>query len=151
MFVRRSTARLAFTLLAIPLLPLGGQVTYTRAERFLPWNTTQLIAGDEVRATWMLDGNRFWYRNKTATGAEFVLVDPVNGTRAPLFDNTRLAAAMSTANDTSYDPNKLPFRTLRFTQDGRNEREIEFAASRRRFVCNLGTYQCAVRDTTPSE
>ncbi|MEX2154403.1 MAG: DPP IV N-terminal domain-containing protein [Gemmatimonadaceae bacterium] len=148
---RAPRAPVALWLLAIPLLPLGSQVTYTRAERFLPWNTTQLIAGDEVRASWMQDGNRFWYRNKTATGADFVVIDPAANSRSLLFDNTRLAAAMSMANDTSYDPSKLPFRTFRFTNDGKNEREIEFTTGRRRFVCNVGTYQCAVRDTTPSE
>ncbi|NIS34068.1 MAG: hypothetical protein GWN73_27020, partial [Actinobacteria bacterium] len=54
---------------------------------------------------WLPDGNRFWYRNKLKNGAaEFVLIDPVRDTRAPVFDNARLAAAMSLANDTAYDP-----------------------------------------------
>jgi dipeptidyl-peptidase-4 len=148
----RKLIRLGVVFLALPLpLSLAAQITYTRAERLLPWNTTLLIAGDEVNANWLLDGNRFWYRNKTTAGADFVLVDPVSNSRSLLFDNTRLAAALSIANDTSYDPNKLPFRTFRFTADGRNEREIEFTTGRRRFVCNIASYACTVGDTLRSE
>lgn len=143
--------RLALCASAVPFVTLDAQVTYTRAERFLPWNTAPLISGDSVRAQWLLDGNRFWYRNKAAAGAEFVLVDPVRSSRTLLFDNTRLAAAMSIANDTSYDPTRLPFRSFRFTDDGKNEREIEFTTGRRRFVCDISAYHCAVRDTTRSE
>jgi hypothetical protein len=73
-----------------------------------------------------------------------VLVDPVRNTRADLFDNTRLAAAMSTANDTSYDPTRLPFRTFKFTDDGKNEHEIEFSSGKRRFICDIASYRCTV-------
>ena len=131
----RRMMRCALVLSAlIPSLTVSAQVTYTRAERLLSWNTSPLISGDSVRPQWLLDGNRFWYRNKTAAGAEFVLVDPVRNTRADLFDNTRLAAAMSTANDTSYDPTRLPFRAFKFTDDGKNEHEIEFSTDKRRFA-----------------
>ena len=127
------------------------QVSYTRAEQLLDWNTTLVTFGDEVRPEWLLDGARFWYRNKTPNGAEFVVVDPVKNTRALLFENTRLAAAMSVANDTSYDPARLPFRAFKFTNDGRNEREIEFTANKKRFLCDIAAYQCTVHDTLPSD
>ena len=78
---------------------------------------------------------------------EFVLIDPVRNTRALLFDHARLAAAMSIAKDSSYDPNKLPFRSFKFTNDGKNEREIEFNASKKRFVCDIAAYRCTVSDT----
>ena len=139
-------------LLAAPLLVARGQqVSYNRAEQLLDWNTSLITFGDEVRPQWLLDCARFWYRNKTQNGAEFVIVDPVKNTRAPLFENTRLAAAMSVANDTSYDPTRLPFRTFKFTNDGKNEREIEFTANKKRFLCDITSYRCAVHDTLPSE
>src|SRR5256714_7038132 len=156
-----STLRMRWTHRSLPLAAglvasmtaAGGaqQVTYTRAEQLLDWNTSLLVTGDEVRPQWYLDGSRFWYRNKTTNGAEFVVVDPVRNTKSVLFDNTRLAAAMSVANDTSYDPARLPFRTFKFVDDGKNEREIDFNANKKRFLCDIASYRCRVRDTLPSE
>jgi dipeptidyl aminopeptidase/acylaminoacyl peptidase len=131
--------------------PLAAQVDYSRAERFLQWNTARMVAGDSVRPEWFKDGNRFWYRNKTGSGADYVVIDPVRNTRQLLFDNARLAAAMSVARDTAYDPHRLPFARFEFTNDGENEREIEFTASKKSFVCDIAAYRCAVSDTLPSE
>lgn len=125
-----------------------GDVDYNRAERFLSWNLSPMIGGDEVDPEWMSDGNRFWYRNKTLAGHEFVLIDPVRNTRNIVFDNARLAAAMSLANDTTYDPVKLPFETFKFVD---TERTIEITASDRLFRCELAGYVCSARDTLPSD
>jgi len=149
-----SRALLGAGFVVAPLLAVsvsGQQVNYNRAEQLLDWNTTLITFGDEVRPQWLLDGARFWYRNKTPNGAEFVAIDPVKTSRGLLFENARLAAAMSVANDTSYDPSRLPFRTFKFTNDGRNEHEIEFTANKKRFVCDISAYRCAVHDTLPSE
>lgn len=121
---------------------------YRTAERMLSWHAEDLIVGDEVDANW-LDGSRFWYRSERPNGAfEFLLVDPAQNTRAPVFDNARLAAAMSLANDTSYDPVKLPFDTFEFV-DG--QQVIAFQASERRFRCNVNAYRCTVGDTLPDQ
>lgn len=130
-----------------PALAQGTLADYQRADRMLGWNTADLVAGGAVNPVWLNDGNRFWYRNNTGSGQEFVLVNPVRGTRAPAFDHARLAAAMSLANDTSYVPYKLPFQTFDFV-DG--ERAIEFNASRKRFHCELSGYACTVGDTLPN-
>jgi dipeptidyl aminopeptidase/acylaminoacyl peptidase len=136
--------------LLVPSLSIA-QVDYSRAERLLTWNTSRLLSGDSVKAQWLLDGNRFWYRNKTPHGAEYLLVDPIRNLKTPLFDNARLTAAMTAARDTAYDPDRLPFATFKFTNDGANEREIEFTANKKRFVCDIGSYRCQVSDTLPSE
>ena len=117
---------------------------YHRAERLLGWHVDPLITGDAVVPVWMAGGNRFWYRNKTGDGSEFVLVDPVRGTRAPLFDRDRLAAAMSVAADTSFVGPKLPFQTFEF---GTSETEIRFNALRQGFTCDLNAYLCSVGDS----
>jgi dipeptidyl aminopeptidase/acylaminoacyl peptidase len=137
---------LSFTVTA-DLAAQGTLADYQRGERLLNWNTNDLVAGDQVNPNWMNDGNRFWYRNNTGSGAEFMLVDPVRGTRGPVFDHARLAAAMSLANDTSYVGYKLPFQSFDFTAD---ERAIEFNASKKRFRCTLATYACSVGDTLPN-
>ena len=126
-------------------------VRYDRAEQLLTWNSTRLVTGDEVQAQWFRDGSRFWYRNKIRQGAEFVLVDPVRGARELLFDNARLAAAISTAADTSIDPTKLPFRTFKFAKDGDDERNIEFRFGKRRLSCDIASYKCIASDTVPSD
>ena len=133
-----------------PSPALAQTVDYSRAERFLTWNTERLIAGAEVTPNWMETGDteRFWYRNNTGSGYEFVLVDPAAGSREPLFDHYRLAGAMSLANDTSYVPDKLPFSMFRF---GGSESEIEFATNSRRFTCDIVQYACTVGDTLPSQ
>ncbi len=131
--------------------PTPPAVRYDRAEQLLSWNSTRLVTGDEVQAQWFKDGSRFWYRNKVRQGAEFILVDPVRGAREALFDNARLAAAISTAADTSIDPTKLPFRTFKFAKDGDDERNIEFRFGKRRLTCDIGAYKCVAADTLPSD
>jgi dipeptidyl aminopeptidase/acylaminoacyl peptidase len=127
---------------------LPAQVDYRRAEQMLDWYAARMVAGDSVGPEWLPDGNRFWYRNKVAAGAEYVLVDPTTNVRRLVFDNARLASAMSLAKDTSYDPVKLPFTRFRFV-DG--ERAIEFNASKKRFRCDISAYTCSVLDTLPDE
>ena len=135
--------------LAGPTPALAQTVDYSRAERFLTWHTQPLIAGAGVNPNWMETGDtdRFWYRNNTGSGYEFVLVNPAAASRDQLFDHYRLASAMSLANDTSYVPEKLPFSTFRF---GDTENEIEFVLSGRRFVCDIVDYACTIADTLPS-
>lgn len=140
-------------LLSVSLLILGAGVLgaqtpdYRRAEQFLNWNASTMVSGDQVNPVWLEDGDRFWYRNKTRSGTEFVLVDPVRSRRAPAFDHARLAAALSVANDSSYEPHKLPFQRFDFVD---SERAIEFNLSRKRFRCTITDYRCVQTDTVPN-
>jgi dipeptidyl aminopeptidase/acylaminoacyl peptidase len=104
-----------------------------------------------VAPQWYKDGTRFWFRNTTKSGADFVFVDPTLNVARPLFDNARLAAAITMAADTSVDPNKLPFQTFRFAKDNEDERNIEFRAGRKRLTCDIVAYSCTAADTLPSE
>lgn len=123
---------------------------YARAEAFLGWNARRLVSGTEVEPRW-LSGDRFWYRNRMGDGHEFILVEAPGRTRRPVFDHARLAAALSLAADTSYEPFKLPFREFEF-EDG--EGSIRFAIRDSiGFTCDLAGYVCARADTVakPSE
>ncbi|HXG37686.1 MAG TPA: DPP IV N-terminal domain-containing protein, partial [Bacteroidota bacterium] len=55
---------------------------YARAEKFLPQNVSRLVVGGSVTPKWLPD-ERFWYRNETLNGVEYVLIDPVKRTRSP--------------------------------------------------------------------
>ena len=53
---------------------------YARAEKMLVYNTSPLVDRSGVRPTWLPDG-KFWYMVLTATGREFVLVNPADGSK----------------------------------------------------------------------
>ncbi|MBV9216383.1 MAG: DPP IV N-terminal domain-containing protein [Acidobacteria bacterium] len=53
---------------------------YARAEAMLGNRTAPFVDRNGVRPTFLSDG-RFWYRNLTPTGVEYVLIDPSNGSR----------------------------------------------------------------------
>ena len=67
---------------------------YSRAEQFLPWNTYNMVFGDEV-APKFLNDDKFWFRSHKESGHEFVIVDPIKRNRAPAFDHNRLASTLS--------------------------------------------------------
>jgi dipeptidyl aminopeptidase/acylaminoacyl peptidase len=121
--------------------------TYQRAEQFLGRNARNLVTNDQVAPVW-LGSNRFWYRNRTAEGGEFILVDASASSRTPAFDHARLAAALSTAADTAYEPFKLPFQRFDFLDGGRS---VRFAVQDSiRWTCSIsGEYACTGPDTIP--
>lgn len=60
--------------------PALTSADYARAEKMLSFSTSQLVDRAGVRPTFLLDGT-FWYRVLTATGSEFVLINPADGSR----------------------------------------------------------------------
>lgn len=130
--------------------PSLAQVDYRRAEQFLSWNTLRHTYHDQVAPNWYPDSTRFWYRVHTRRGYEFMTVNPATGTKGLLFDNARLAAALSVAADTAVDPGKLPFQTFAFDRDGKDERAIRLRIGKRGFRCELAGYRCATADTLPN-
>ena len=110
---------------------------YQRAESFLSYNTEPLIDNANVRPNW-LPGDKFWYRNLTAQGSEFILVDPVKKSRGAAFDQQKLAAALSTAAGAQYQPYRLPFQSFSYSADGK---AIVFRADGKQWKCDLKTYQ----------
>ena len=53
---------------------------YDRAAKMLGFGTAPFVDRAGVRATYLPDG-RFWYRVLTATGSEYVLVNPTDGAK----------------------------------------------------------------------
>lgn len=84
--MRRSlfSAVLVGPFLAAPLFAQSRAITaadYARAERFLGFNTTNLVSRTGVQPSWLPDG-RFTYRVRQPDGSSpLVVVDPTKGTK----------------------------------------------------------------------
>ncbi len=70
---------------------------YAKAEKFMGYNVTPLAYAGVVRAKWLDDG-RFWYRDYKSNGWDYVIVDPANKSKAPAFDQAKLADALKAAD-----------------------------------------------------
>ncbi|MBU6121093.1 S9 family peptidase [Hymenobacter siberiensis] len=124
-------------------LPTLTAEDYARAERFLSYNTQPLVDHSAGQPNW-LAGDRFWYRVLTAQGSEFILVDPARKTRNAAFNQTKLAAALSTATGQTYEAARLPFRTFAFSPD---EKTISFAAGGKSWKYNVASGQLSPEAT----
>ena len=81
-----------------------------------------------------------WYNWKDHNGSNFFLIVPMTKTKKPLFDHTRLAAALAIAHHKPYDPNALPFTTLIFTRDHKKFRfNVDTGAAASRYEWTLAT------------
>jgi dienelactone hydrolase len=112
---------------------------YAHAEKFMTYNTTPLVFGSGIRPNWIA-GERFWYRVTRSNGAEFILVDPAKGTRAPAFDHARLAASLSAAAGQKYEALTLPFQEITIADDNSS---VSFSAAGKNWKCGLSDYSCA--------
>ena len=110
---------------------------YERAESFLAYNTQKYIDNVAGKPAW-LSGERFWYRNLTAQGSEFILVNAIKGTRVPAFNQQKLAESLSAASGKTYTAFMLPFQSFEYAQD---EKSILFEADKRQWKCDLKSYQ----------
>lgn len=150
MVTHRSHVMLASALAAAPAITLGQTVDYQRAEQFLTWNALRNVTGDQVIPTWYRDSTRFWSRVMAPRGYEFMTVNPTTGSRSLLFENGRMATALTRASDTVVVGAKLPFQTIAFEDEGKNERRIRVKLGTRGFSCELATYVCTKADTLPT-
>jgi dipeptidyl aminopeptidase/acylaminoacyl peptidase len=92
-----------------------------------------------VTPHWIEKSDRFWYRNETAHGPEFIVVDPDKASRQLAFDHTRLADALSVASGEHYTADRLPFDSFTF---GDGDRTVQFNVGKDRWICTLSGYEC---------
>ena len=112
---------------------------YQRAEKFMTYNTTDLVFRANLRPNWLSDG-RVWYSNAQPDGStEYILADPAKGTRKVAFDHAKLAAALAKTSGTAVDAKRLSLGNLDFSSDGAT---VEFNASDRRFKCDTQGNSC---------
>ena len=64
--------------------------------------------------------DRVWFRDVSAEGTQFLILDPASGKREPAFDHAKLAAALSGAAKANYNAAKLPFTDIELSEDGKS-------------------------------
>jgi dipeptidyl aminopeptidase/acylaminoacyl peptidase len=147
--LRRAGFVLALAMAATPLVAQEKKVftnaDYDRAARFLAQNLNGLVVGGTVNATWLPD-ERFWYRNTTAAGAEFILVDPARKTRAPAFDHAKVATALAAVAGGSYNPQQLPFQQIELSARADT---VRFDVGARRYACDVRGTKCVAAGDAP--
>jgi dipeptidyl aminopeptidase/acylaminoacyl peptidase len=99
------------------------------------YDVNPLVYHGVARPTWMEDG-RFWYRDNGPEGVTFMVVDPAKGTKAPAFDQTKLAAALTAATGgrMKADPHHLVVSEITFS-DG--DKTVVVGNGSRKFRCDL--------------
>ncbi len=93
------------------------KANYHLAQHWTAAKVGKLVFDLSVTPHWLESGDRFWYSYETSSGRSFYLVDPVKKTKAPVFDNAKMAAMLTEITRTAYDARHLPFRAIKFTKN----------------------------------
>jgi hypothetical protein len=92
---------------------------YDRAAKMLAFNVAPLVTGGTVQASWLPD-DRFYYQSITASGPQWMLVDPAKRTRTALFDPAAMAATLGAAAGTPMDVRALGLRRVEVATDAQH-------------------------------
>jgi dipeptidyl aminopeptidase/acylaminoacyl peptidase len=102
------------------------EANYELAARFLPDQVGKLVFDVAVTPHWFTQSDRFWYSYQTPDGTNYYIVDPVKKVKSKLWDNSKVAATLSTLTNFPYDAQHLPVRKLKLVdKDTRIRFEIE--------------------------
>ncbi len=112
---------ICFMAQAQPDKPVKGN--YQLASRFSPKKLEKLIFTTTLDPHWLKTSDRFWYEYETSNGKKWYLVDPATRSKKELFDNAKLAAAITVIVQDPFDAQHLPIENLKFTN---NEKIIQF-------------------------
>ena len=123
--ISRAPVRAARTLAALAvgtlftsaaILGQGSASDYERAAA-LRQRSEGKVVDLRVRARWLSDGKRFWYRRDLPGGLrEYVAVDAAAKRREPAFDHSRLAAALANASGKEVDGDRLDIDALEWDE-----------------------------------
>jgi dipeptidyl aminopeptidase/acylaminoacyl peptidase len=112
----------------------ANRANWSLADRFAPAALRSSVYTNAVQPRWLGKSDTLWYNWRDRTGSHFYLVVPATGSKRPLFDRERLAAALAEASRRPVDPSNLPFTTLNFTKD---HKAFRFTADSMRYEWSL--------------
>ncbi len=93
------------------------KANYQAAGRLSPKKLEKMIFSTRVDAHWLKKSDRFWYMYETTEGKKWMIVDPVKGEKKLLFDNDKLAAAISRIVKDPFDAKHLGLDSMKFIRD----------------------------------
>ena len=113
---------LFFTVIFSATIVLGqngtpNKANYQLASRFSPKKLEKILFTTNVDPHWLKKSERFWYSFETTEGRRWFIVDPAKGTKQVLFDNDKLAAAITRAVKDPFDAKHLGIENLKFIKD----------------------------------
>ncbi|HEY4652261.1 MAG TPA: DPP IV N-terminal domain-containing protein, partial [Pontibacter sp.] len=100
-----------------------GKANYQLASRFSPQKLKKLIFTTTIDPHWLKNSDRFWYEYENSNGKSWYIVDPARKSKTLLFDNDKLAAAVTLIVQDPFDAQHLPIENLKFLPD---EQHIQF-------------------------
>lgn len=93
------------------------KANYQLASRFSPQKLDKLVFSTSVDAHWLKKSARFWYMYETTSGKKWYIVDPEKGEKKPLFDNEKMAAALTRIVKDPFDAQHLAIDSIQFIKD----------------------------------
>ena len=102
------------------------KANYALEARFLPDAVNRMVFDLSITPHWYTQSDKFWYSFRTTDGTSYYIVDPVKKAKAPLWDNAKIAATLSTLTNFPYDAQRLPVRRLKLADKDTHMRfEVE--------------------------
>ncbi len=99
---------------------------YALEARFLPANMNKLVFDLSVTPRWFTLSDKFWYSYRTSEGTHYYIVDPIKKSKSLLWNNSKIAAALSVLTNFPYDAQHLPVKRLKLVnKDTRMRFEVE--------------------------
>jgi dipeptidyl-peptidase-4 len=93
---------------------------------------------------WIADSDRFWVKNETSEGTQFLLVDAASGEQQPAFDHASMAAALAAAGVENVTAEALPLVGLDWDGEA-----ILVKTATGAYRCELRASSCQ-KDETPA-
>jgi dipeptidyl-peptidase-4 len=119
---------------------------YAQAESFLAQHTNPLVFGATVNPRWLDDG-RFWFQSNGLEGINYFLVNPKERSRAPAFDQSRLANVLTGIIGRTIEPSGIPLEDLWLESNTL----MAIVGGQRDLLCDLGRYTCKFSDSEISQ
>lgn len=114
----------------------GNRANWALANKFTPEALRPVLYSESVQPHWIGKTDSMWYNWKDHTGSSFYLVVPSLKLKRPLFDQVKLAAALTAASGHAYEAYNLPFTSVDF---GKDHKTFGFNADSAHWEWNLVT------------